>query len=242
MSPKRSRRPRREQALAVLILPVVMFAVIFTGVIVLEHHAPRNEAAPELAIEGLPLPALGGEPTRCIRGTSDDRVGEVRAEVLPGSRVTSELVTACPAAFEGLELTYVGELVGHLLRRDGGAWVQVNDDEYALRTGPLPTHEEHSGTNTFLTVWLPDELTEDVTGLGGPGRRGDVVQLTGTVVRTDPEDGGGLTFRARRLEVLAASVEVSPPIHVPQAVAAGLLTLLAAVIGVGLRRSRRESR
>jgi hypothetical protein len=67
-------------------------------------------------------------------------------------------VTSCPAAYDGHRVTYVGELVGDLLRREGGAWVLVNDDDYALRVGPLPAHPELRGTNSGLSVWLPDPL------------------------------------------------------------------------------------
>lgn len=239
MSPRR--RPRRDQALAVLIVPVVVLAAIFTAVIALERAAPRAEPA-DMRIDDLDLPVLGGEPTRCIRGTAEDRVAEVRAQITPGSRITSELVNACPAAFEGLGLTYVGEVIGHYLERDDGGWVQVNDDDYALRTGPLPAQDSFRGTNSSLAVWLPHDLAERLSGFGGPGRRGDVVELTGAVVRTDPTDGGGLTFRASDLRVLAPSVTVEQPLHVPQAIVAGVLSVVALGVALGLRRSRRDSR
>jgi hypothetical protein len=235
-------RPRREHAIAVLIVPIVIIAVIFGVVIVLDNAAPRTEPNPTMMVEGLAVPALGGEPTRCIRGTSEDRVLEVRGQVVEGARITSALVNACPAAFEDIELTYVGEVVGHFLERGGGGWVQVNDDEYALRSGPLPSHDRFGGTNSSLAVWLPAELAAELTGFGGPGRRGDVVELAGSVVRTDPEDGGGLTFRAQSMRVLAPSVTFETPLHVPQAIASVVLALLALAVGLGLRRSRRRTR
>lgn len=241
MNPARD-RPRREHALAVLILPVVMLAAIFAGVIALDQTAPTRSPAPEMMVKSLPAPVLGGEPTRCIRGTSDDRVAQVRGQLIPGSRITSALVTACPAAFEDLELTYVGEVVGHFLERDGGGWVQVNDDEYALRSGPLPTHDAFAGHNSSLAVWLPAELAIELTGFGNANRRGDVVELLGTVVRTDPTDGGGLTFRASDMRILAPSTALTRPIHVPQAIAATIMSVVALTIGVGLRRSRRRAR
>jgi hypothetical protein len=237
-----SERPRREHALAVLILPIVMLALVFAGVIALDQTAPTRVPAPEMVVESLPAPVLGGEPTRCLRGTSDDRVPQVRGQIVEGSRVTSALVNACPAAFEDLELTYVGEVVGHFLERDGGGWVQVNDDDYALRSGPLPTHDAFAGTNSYLAVWLPAEFAVELTGFGSANRRGDVVELVGTVVRTDPADGGGLTFRARDMRILAPSVAFTRPIHVPQAIAAAVLSAVAITVGLGLRRSRRRAR
>jgi hypothetical protein len=85
-----------------------------------------------------------------------------------GRRVTSELVVSCPTRFDGHQVTYVGEAVGDLLVRDGGAWVLVKGDDYALEVGPLPGHRDRRGTNAGLSVWLPNPLSERLTGLGRP--------------------------------------------------------------------------
>lgn len=147
--------------------------------------------------------------------------------VSPVGRVTSTAVVECPDAFDGQVVFYVGEVVGDVLRRDGGAWTLMNDDEYALEAGPLPSHGELRGYNSGLSVWLEGDLADLVTHAGGPRWRGDVLLVRGVVHRADPADGGGLTIRAFDAEVLAPAAAVGVPVHRGQLVAAVLLSILA---------------
>lgn len=151
---------------------------------------------------------------------------------------TSGPVLACPDAFDGLQVTYIGEVVGDVLARDGGSWLLVNDDPYALEQGPLTPGGEPAGTNSGLTVWLPDPIDELADEPGREDRRGDVLLVTGEVLRTDPADGGGLTIRASDAEVLAEAQQVEVPVHWPQVVAAIVLAVLA--LGT-LWRERQQS-
>lgn len=149
---------------------------------------------------------------------------------VPGGRIASTELVRCPRQLDGATVTYVGEAIGEVLRRDGGAWVQLNDDTYALRHGPLPAHRRFSGGNTGLAVWLPDPLWAQINQTGGPNHRGDVLLVTGVVHATDPADGGGLTLRATDARVLQRGGPVPAPVHRAQAVAAGVLALIAAAL------------
>lgn len=216
---------RRGRTRWLLITPLVGLTVIVLGVVALEALAPQVET-PDLIVEDLP-PLVLEDGRACTRRTDDTTADEIRAQVLPGARVSSTQVFRCPAAYDGLEVSYAGEVIGEVLTRDGGAWAQVNDDIYALRVGPLVGHRERDGFNTGLSVWLPDGLHEQVEQVGRPGRRGDVILIRGTLLRTDPDDGAGLTIRAEELEVVAPSVVIEDPLHVPQLIAAIVLALLA---------------
>ena len=232
--PPRRRGPTRW----LIVTPLVGLAVVIAGVVALEASAPVVAPPEELSVD---VPPLGLEDeTECVRRADDDGAGDVREDFRDGERVSSTQVILCPAAFDGREVTYVGEVVGELLPREGGVWAQVNDDAYALEVGPLVGHRERAGFNTGLAVWLPDGLHEEIEAPGRPGRRGDVIQVRGELLRTDPDDGGGTTVRAEQLEVLANPVEVDDPLHVPQAIAAGLLLLGAAGTLVWSRRVRRR--
>lgn len=227
MSDKRRREPTRWLVLG----GVLALALIGVGAEAMLRAAPIVERAADLRVEDLPPLAIAGV-TMCTRRQDDPTAEELRAQMTPDGRIGSEQVMACPSAFDQLRVTYAGEVVGELLPRRGGAWAQINDDDYALRVGPISGHRELRGFNTGLAVWLPDGLHEQIDGLGRPGQRGDVVLLTGRLLRADPADGGGITLRADRLEVLAPAVEVPPPLHVPQAIVAGVLALAAALAGV----------
>ena len=229
---------RRERTpLTVLLLPTLVLAALFSVTIWLERTAPAADGN-ALAIEDLPPVTFDPEPS-CTRDRRLDLDDERRTEVVPGGRVSVAGLIACPQAFDRASVTYVGEVVGHVLERDGGAWVQINDDAYALQHGPLPAHDVTAGLNSGVAVWLPTELTERLTGLGGPERRGDVVLVTGVVHRTDPADGGGMTIRASELEILAESTPLEAEVHLVQALVALVVTVAAVVATLRARRARR---
>jgi len=231
--------PRRGPTKRLLIAPAALFAALVTGLYALEA-ATSGAPDPALVVsEALP-PVAGDEQLSCGRRGGDAAPPE-QARVQPGGlgRVTSEQVLACPAVYDGLRITYVGELVGDLLMRDGGAWVLVNDDAYALEVGPLPSHGEHRGTNTGLTVWLPEDLLSDASGLGRPNQRGDVAEVSGRIVRADPADGGGLTLRADAMRIIAPATGLDDPLDARQAALALGAVIVAGVLVVVRRRSSR---
>jgi hypothetical protein len=236
---ERARR-RRQRTRGLLVLSVLLVALVLAGTDALMRARPVVDTS-DLIVTGLPPRAAGAnEPRSCLRGVDDAAVREIREELLIGRRISSAQVTACPQAFDQLDVRFAGEVIGDLLRRDGGVWVQVNDDDYALEVGPLSRHDDRRGFNGGLAVWLPDGLHEQVSGLGGPHRRGDVLLIDGVILRADPEDGGGTTLRARSAQVLAPSVELPTPLHVPQAVVAALLGPLAVAALVWSRSTRRR--
>lgn len=234
--------PRRGHTRRLLIPALVGLTALVAGVVALEDAAPQ--VAPEviaaLAVDDLPPLGLEDVPV-CTRALLEETtITELRGDFEPGDRLSSEQVHACPAAWDGKQVTFVGEAIGEVLPRRGGAWVQINDDPYALETGPLLGHRERAGFNSGLSVWLPDGLHERLDGVGRHAQRGTVVQLEGTILRADPEDGGGTTLRAESLEVLATSVELEEPFHTLQAVIAGVLALGAIGALLAARRARRR--
>jgi hypothetical protein len=231
---------RRGHTRWLMIVPLVSLAAIIAGVVALEAVAPQldPEVVASMAIEDIP-PVAVEEAPQCTRGGLDDTtIRDLRDQISPGGRVASEQVYRCPAAWDGADVTYVGEAVGEVLRRDGGAWVQINDDPYALESGPLVGHRELAGSNSGVSVWLPDGLHERIEEVGRPAQRGDVVLLRGRLLRADPDDGGGITIRAEELEVVAPSTGVEEPLHVAQLVVAVLLVAIALSALLWARRRR----
>lgn len=244
---ERRRAPTRRLLLGV----VVVLAALFGGVVWLEAAHPQLDPT-DNAVPGVPPLALEDEPTcrRFVDETpivdirerlaSDAAREQIREDFPSGGRISSTQVFLCPSAYDGLSVTYVGEVVGELLPRDGGAWAQVNDDDYALVSGPVVGHRERAGFNTGLSVWLPEDLAERIEQPGRPALRGDVVLLRGTILRADPDDGGGITLRATELETLAPPLEIEPPLHVLQVVVAGVLSALALAATLWAGRVRRR--
>lgn len=173
-----------------------------------------------------------------IPGTTDPE--ELEDAVQPQGRVTSGEIVECPDLFDGRPVEYVGEIVGDVLHRDGGAWVLMNDDAYALETGPLPAHRDRRGYNSGLSVWLAGDVAALADEPGRADRRGDVLRVEGVVHRVDPADGGGLTIRAFSGEVLAEAVAVDRPVNTGQVVVAVVLAALAAGLWLAQRRAARD--
>lgn len=228
---------RRARTRWFLVGSFVVIAAIVAGATWLESLHPQLDTTGN-RVEGVPPLAFQDAPT-CRLGVDDGSIARIRAQVTAGGRVSSTQVHACPAAYDGLRVSYVGEVVGDVLPRDGGAWAQVNDDAYALRSGPLVGHRERAGFNTGLSVWLDGDLSDRIDAPGRPALRGDVVLLTGTLLRADPDDGGGITLRATTLETLAPPVRVDPPLHVAQLIVAVVLGVLALAGVVATRVARR---
>jgi len=229
MSARQRPEPRGGPLGAVLTL----LAVVAVVVLVAWLRATAPQSPTDTAV---PAEALGGADV--LDCEELEREGPVAAT--DGTRrAPSGAVLECPFAFDGLRVRYVGEVVGDVLQRDGGSWVLLNDDDYALRTGPLGAGGEAAGTNSGLSVWLPDPLDELATVPGRAGVRGDVLDVVATVQRADPADGGGLTLRVDDATLLAPAVELEDPVHWRQVGAAVALGLLA--LGLTLRdRARRR--
>jgi hypothetical protein len=236
MTIERARDRRRVRWPLLAVAGALGLLLALTGA--LERGAPRlPTSAP--AVTGLPEPLLD-EPVRCSRSDERASLDEVRRTLRPDGRLTSGIVFACPRLLAGRDVVYFGEVVGDVLRRDGGAWVQVNDDAYALELGPFGLHRETRGFSSGLAVWLPDGLHEGLGAPGRHGRRGDVIRVEGVLLRTDPADGGGITIRARALEVVAPSTAVTEPLNRPLVGAAGAAVLLAVGSWAWARRRTRR--
>lgn len=218
-----------------LIAPALVLAAILAIVIAVPGITSRPvDPLPQLD----DLPPITGDAQACSRGRHGTEAGAAPLPIT-GGRVTSAMVVACPTAFDGRRVRYAGELVGDLLHRDGGAWVLVNDDEYALRYGPLPIHREYRGTNSGLSVWLPTDLLDEITGLGRPNQRGDIVVLDGHIRRTDHDDGGGLTLRADNMHIIQPAQPLTATLDRPQAIMAATSLLAAALLWIRRKSSPR---
>ena len=235
-APRRRRRTRW-----LLIAFVASLASVVGGMVWLEALHPQLEPPAQRGMVVADAPPLALDEVRtCQRSTEHDVADDIRDDFPSGGRISSTQLYQCPSAFDQVEATFVGEAIGELLHRDGGAWLQVNDDAYALEVGPMIGHRERAGFNTGVSVWLPDGLHERVGSVGRPAQRGDILALRGTVHRADPDDGGGITLRADELEVLAEGVAIEPPFHLVQAVVAGVLAALAIASLVWARTVRRR--
>lgn len=242
------RPPISRRTIGQLALVAVLTVAVIAGLPHLRATFPHRDVDPLLeGVEGIRGEDV--EQVTCRRTLPDRPARPLGGDVpSPVGLVRSTQVVACPGVFDpdsdgGPPVEYVGEVVGDVLQREGGAWVLMNDDNYALESGPLPSHGDHHGTNSGLTVWLPTDAIDAATLTPGrPDLRGDVLVVSGRIHRTDPADGGGLTLRAFEATVAAPAQEVPQPLHGRQAAVAVLLALAAVGIALHVRASSRPWR
>lgn len=234
MSRRHTVHPRTLAQWAVVVAAIVALGVAVSAV---RSNAPGEPLDPiSTAAPDVDDPELA----TCER-TLPEAPDENIAQVDPVGRVSSSAVMECPNAFDGHVVVFLGEVVGDVLQRDGGAWVLVNDDSYALELGPLQAHNTFAGTNSGLSVWLPAPLPD--LDPGRADRRGTVVRVEGVIRRADPADGGGLTVRALGPDsttIIAEAVEIERPVNVGQVVLAVVLVVVAGGVALVERRSRQR--
>lgn len=227
-----SRRPVSIRAVLQLVAGVLTVVLVVTVLGYLHRTSPR--LADDFLVEGTEdQRGPNGEFLECERRLPGRQQVEFGTGTEPAvGRLRSSEVVACPDQFDGRLVEFVGEVVGDVLERQEGAWVLVNDDAYALESGPLPAHDERVGTNTGLTVWLPGNDVEAEVTPGRPRLRGDVIAVRGRLLRADPADGGGMTLRAEEYTVVSEARPAEPPFRRTQAIVAAIVVLVTlAVVG-----------
>lgn len=232
---RRSHDPlRRRRVLAGTLLTLALFAGVLALAEGLRHPDPGPHPSVERGADpGDPRLALDCPDPEPLEGR--DRREATLAPPREPVAVTSAQLLDCPERYDRRTVVYQGEAIGAVLPRRDGAWVQVNDDVYAGPVGPLPSHREYRGANAGVGVLLPGELAGDVTVVGGPRTRGDLVEVVGVFRRVEPGSREVAVVRADSVEVLRRGEHhPDPPLRNRQ-VAAGILAALAAAMAVAER-------
>lgn len=163
-----------------------------------------------IALMDLLLPPQDPETVRLAQDIAGERQATALEQPVPGvlvcpptadrdRTVSSTLLYECPQLYDGLVITYTGEVVGEVLQRGDQAWVQLNDDAYAQSLGPLGSHGVAAGANSGVGVRIPIDAARRIRNVGANERQGDLVTVRGVFDRADPRDGGGTVIRAERV-------------------------------------------
>jgi hypothetical protein len=167
--------------------------------------------------------------------TCDERLRAVRQHSTKHVlRVDSTSLIECPDTFDGQAVEYRGEAVSAVLRRGKRAWLQMNDDVYALSIGPLPEHRQSVGGNTGVAVNVPVAAADAIAAVGGAHHRGDVLTVRGIFRSAALDDGGAPSIMAGAVINTQPGAAVSSPRSTRPMIVA--LLLLAVTISVALYR------
>lgn len=234
MSDVRTRPVARGRVLLASLLIVGGLAGIVTLAELLRHPLP------DTAPGGPPADEPAGDPRAEV--TCDEpvpREGQERSDedAASASRqfVRSNELYDCPQQFDGRRVRYRGEVVGAILRRADGAWVQLNDDVYADALGPLPAHRDFRGGNAGVGVFVSHQVADAIDAIGGPGERGDILEISGVFHRVDPATAEVAIIRSSEASVSAAGEPLVDPALADRRAAAILFLLLAAGLTVAER-------
>jgi hypothetical protein len=229
------RTPAAVAGLAVAALVVVGVVALCEWLVFKADELPGEVRQEGVTTESLTNPA--GEQGPPATG------GECPPTPPPGGEppaVASTQLMACPEHFDGRVVSYTGEVILGQLRRDEGAWVQLNDDPYALQLGPLRGHRITAGTNSGIPVLIPADSASAIETAGGPDARGDLLAVEGTFRRAASADGGGPAIVATSATVVEEGHPIRRPADGRRVAVAGVLAAVTAVVaGATAAASRR---
>lgn len=140
-----------------------------------------------------------------------------------------------PQRFEGAEIRFTGEAIGEVMVRGENAWIHINDDSYYLKN--VEEGAKLGGLNSGMAVYLPAELTEQITYYGDYKHEGDIVTIKGTFNAACAQHGGDMDIHATELEVEVPGHVVVDEVMPWKLALAIALALLAAGLYVVQRRT-----
>ncbi len=83
--------------------------------------------------------------------------------------------------YDEKEVVYEGEVIGEIMQRRDGVWVNINDGENSIG------------------VWMPSELAAVIKYKGSYKAMGDILEVTGIFHQTCVQHGGDLDIHATSL-------------------------------------------
>lgn len=228
---------RRVVALWVLVALAGVAGLVGLGEALRHDHPAAGAQTPELTEEIDPL--REDVPCELPAGREGaERPVVVAAPELP-QMVTSNELYDCPSTWDGRRVRYVGEVVGAVLERRDGAWVQLNDDVYADGVGPLPTHRDFRGGNAGVGVRLTRDQAARIDNVGGATQRGDLLEVVAEFRRVDPETAEVAILHVETMRILRRG----EPFEIPEApgrAAVAMVAAAGALAIVVIERRRRE--
>lgn len=126
-----------------------------------------------------------------------------------------------PAAFDGRQVSFRGEVIGVMIR-DDQAWVNIFDNGVAIG------------------VWCRAEEARSISFVGDYTHQGDIVEGVGIYHMACPEHGGDTDIHALSLRVVEKGHQIERPLNLPLVLISVVITLVAVVLSYYLWHIRKE--
>lgn len=100
--------------------------------------------------------------------------------------------------FDGRMVTYRGEVVGDVMVRSDGIWLNINDDPYSRQGERFHL----AGYNRGQSVLAPKTAAKTVKYAGNYVQRGDTVEVTGIFHKAASKYGGEMMIEAKSVTLV----------------------------------------
>ena len=134
------------------------------------------------------------------------------AALAEGESVNSNDLIDHAKDYDNKTIVYEGEVLGDILYRGDYAWLAVSD------------------RNNTIGVYVSKAQADSISLVGGYGKRGDTIRISGVFHRACAEHGGDLDIHADSVTILEKGAPVAMPVSRVVAVLAALLPLPAAAL------------
>lgn len=132
---------------------------------------------------------------------------EIHAET---TTVSSDDLIENSKELDGQTVVYTGEAVGTILKRDGYAWVNIND-----------------GSNAIGIV-ISNEMADSIHHMGEYGKIGDQIEVVGTFHRACAEHGGDMDIHADTIRIVKDGYAAPEKLNTDYLIWSVILALAAA--------------
>jgi hypothetical protein len=113
--------------------------------------------------------------------------------------------------WNGKTITFHGEAIGEVMKRDDYAWIHLNDDAYMEQN--VEEGAKLGGYNSGMAVWVSADLTDQIDTYGDYKHEGTIVEVVGTFNGACKEHGGDMDIHATGLRILRAGHVVDDPVQ-----------------------------
>ncbi len=155
--------------------------------------------------------------------------------------VDSTILIEKSRLFDGRMVTYRGEVIGDLMVRDEGVWLNINDDAYSRQGEQFKL----AGYNQGQGVLAPPGTEDVVKRAGRYDWRGDYGEVRGIFRRSSDMHGGEMLIEASSGKFVKPGFRLAHPVSRRRLMAAGGLLALATLVlwlsrGASRARKRRS--
>lgn len=128
--------------------------------------------------------------------------------------------------YDGKIILFRGEVIGEVMVRGEGAWLNVNDDAYSQGSRNLV------GYNSGQSIWAKAEDVKMIKICGDYFHTGDNIEVTGFFNRACKEHGGDMDIHAQTVTFIQSGKERENPIKSWKILASIILLFLIVVLSL----------